>query len=119
MIAALADGFTGPLSVKVEEKRQVPPIVAPVGPPVKFLQHFRDRQKAQAQRGFCASSLGFGNQRTAESLSERVAQFTLQAIYHRVFNHVTERRLAKVEVSFPWACSAGAMSNRSRRSQAW
>lgn len=37
------------------------PIVAPVGPPVKFLQHFRDRQKAQVQRGFCASSLGFGN----------------------------------------------------------
>lgn len=37
------------------------PIVAPVGPPVNFLQHFRDRQKAQVQRGFCASSLGFGN----------------------------------------------------------
>jgi hypothetical protein len=28
------------------------PIVAPVGPPVNFLQHFRDRQKAQVQRGF-------------------------------------------------------------------
>ena len=94
------------------------PIVAPVGPPANFLQHFRDRQKAQVQRGFCASSLGFGNA-TNGRVAERVAQFTIQAIYHRVFNHVTERRLAKVEVSFPWACSAGAMSNRSRRSQAW
>jgi hypothetical protein len=65
------------------------PIVAPVGPPVNFLQHFRDRQKA-LQRGFAPQAWGSGTQRTAESLSDRIAQFTLQAIYHRVFNHVTE-----------------------------
>ena len=33
------------------------PIVAPVGPPVNFLQHFRDRQKA-LQRGFARQAWG-------------------------------------------------------------
>jgi hypothetical protein len=34
------------------------PIVAPVGPPVNFLQHFRDRQQAQVQRGFARQAWG-------------------------------------------------------------